>query len=174
MVSSWAFRWLSKFYSSSKRPLLNIDESSLREDLFKILLFDWRSVDLSRAILLMAFSRGSLNGDDVYLSSILDGVKLLRLGSGTLGFCFWRGVSCCCCMLRCREVEEFCHVCSLGFFYPYMTVSYYINLLVNGISLLEFIKCLGRNTRWSSLQYQIYHNICMHDNYKKLRTSWRI
>lgn len=139
MVSSWAFLWFSRFSSSSNSPLLNIDESSLREDLFNILLLDWRSVDLSRVILLIAFSRGSLKGDDVYRSSILEGVRLLRLGSGILGFCFWRGVSCCCGILRCREVEEFCHVGSLGFFYPYITVNYiYINLQMGEISCFKW------------------------------------
>ncbi len=106
IVSSCALGLFSKVYSSSKSPLLKIDESYLREDLFKTRLLDCLYVDLSLVTLLIAFSKGNLRGEEVYLYSILEGVRLFRFGRGMLGFCFCLGVICCC-KFRCKDVEVF-------------------------------------------------------------------
>lgn len=121
-VSSWPFR-LCYPSSSSNSPRRTIEESSLREERLRTRLRDCRSVERSLPNLLMAFSRGSLSGEVVTLSSMREGVRLFLLGRGTLGFCFCLGVSCCC--WGRREVEVYCQLLfSLFLRYAHMAVNY--------------------------------------------------
>jgi hypothetical protein len=99
-----------------------IEESSLREERLRTRLRDCRSVERSLPNLLIAFSRGSLSGEVVTLSSMREGVRLFLLGRGTLGLCFCLGVSCC---WGRREVEVYCQLLfSLLLRYAHMAVNY--------------------------------------------------